>query len=88
MNISIEISMYPMQSDYIPTIDLFLSQLHKTDGIKVRTNNMSTQVFGAADAIFPLVQKLITDTYRNTEQCPFVIKVLKYDVSENSIPNY
>ena len=88
MNISIEISMYPLQSDYIPIIDNFLVQLHARKEIKVQTNNMSTQIFGEAAIIFPLVQELIIDTYKRADQCPFVIKVLKSDVSEHSIPNY
>lgn len=88
MNISIEISMYPLQEDFIPVIDRFLEQLHQVDQLKVQTNNMSTQVFGPADLIFHHVQRLITDTYKNVDQCPFVIKVLKSDVSLKEIPKY
>ena len=88
MNISIEISMYPLQDDFLPVIDRFLEQLHQVKNLKVQTNNMSTQVFGPAEKVFSHLQKLILDTYMHTDQCPFVIKVLKSDVSENKIPNY
>jgi uncharacterized protein YqgV (UPF0045/DUF77 family) len=88
MNISIEISMYPLQESYIPVIDRFLEQLHEVDQLRVQTNNMSTQVFGPADLVFHHIQRLITDTYKGVDQCPFVIKVLKSDVSENEIPSY
>ena len=59
MNVSIEISMYPLQKDFIPIIDHFLAQLHAHEGLKVNTNNMSTQVFGNAATIFPLVQEIL-----------------------------
>ena len=88
MNISIEISMYPLDKEYIAPIDKFLSKLHNIKGLKVHTNNMSTQVFGASDLVFPTLQKLIEDTYNTMDQCPFVIKVLKSDVSGNNIPTY
>ncbi len=80
--------MYPMEKDFSPIIDQFLLQLHKIPNLKVQTNNMSTQVFGKAEVLFPTIQELIMDTYKNIEQCPFVIKVLKTDVSEKNIPNY
>ena len=88
MNISIEISMYPLQQNFTPVIDRFLEQLHQIDQLKVQTNNMSTQVFGPLDLVFYHIQRLITDTYQTVDQCPFVIKVLKSDVSLNEIPEY
>lgn len=88
MNISIEISMYPLTEDYIPVIDRFLEQLHDVGGLMVQTNNMSTQVFGDSKLIFTNLERLISDTYGQIDQCPFVIKVLNTDVSGNQIPNY
>lgn len=88
MNISIEISMYPLQEDFEPSIDRFLSELHKSENLKVATNNMSTQVFGDINMVFPTIQRLIHDAYRQGGQCPFVLKVLNSDVSENVIPGY
>jgi len=87
-NVSVEISMYPLTSEYIPVIDNFLSQLHNTEGLKVKTNVMSTQVFGEINLVFSSLQKEIARVYRHTEQCPFVIKVLNSDISEMEIKNY
>ena len=45
MNLVAEISMYPLQSDYIPPIDDFLAQLNAEPSVEVKTNRMSTQLY-------------------------------------------
>ena len=54
MNIVAEISMYPLQSDYIPPIDDFLAQLNAEPSVEVKTNRMSTQLFGDHDVVMDL----------------------------------
>lgn len=88
VQISVEISMYPLKDDFIPSIDKFLRNLHATEGLKVQTNQMSTQVFGPASTVFSTLEKLIEDSYQQEEQCSFVMKVLSGDVSRKEIPNY
>ncbi len=85
---SLEISMYPLRDEFIPSIDAFLEKIHKVEGLKVQTNVMSTQVFGPFDLAFNSVQQAIKEIYQSGGQFPFVIKVLNGDVSENSIKNY
>ena len=51
MDISVEISMYPLTSDYVPAIDAFIEGLNQYD-FKVITNTMSTQLFGNYDLIW------------------------------------
>jgi uncharacterized protein YqgV (UPF0045/DUF77 family) len=80
--------MYPLTEAYIPKIDDFLTELHQTPGLRVETNNMSTQVFGEATLTFTAINKAIARVYENTAQCPFVLKVLKGDVSQNVVKNY
>lgn len=88
MNISIEISMYPLTEHPYPVIDDFLNALHKTEGLRVQTSVTSTLVFGDAALIFSTLEKLITEVYGRQKQCPFVIKVLNGDVSGMDIKDY
>lgn len=88
MHISLEISLYPLNSDFIPAIDAFLEELHAVPELKVTTNPMSTQVYGEMNVVFPTVQKLITQTFEKEKHCSVVMKVLSADVSENEIPRY
>lgn len=88
LQISVEVSMYPLTENYIPPIDNFLSQLHLVEGLKVQTNNMSTQIFGPSDLVFTTVHNLVYDAYKGGNQYSFVMKVLNGDVSSQSIPDY
>lgn len=80
--------MYPLQAEYIAAIDDFLKGLHAYETLQVRTNTMSTQVFGEMTDVFKALQVEIEKVYGHLEQCPFVIKVLKNDVSEALIKDY
>ena len=46
MECSVEISMYPLNQDYKPSIISFIQNLRKDPFIIVDTNGISTQVFG------------------------------------------
>ena len=46
MELSVEISKYPLADDYKPAIRDFIHRLLATDGLVVECNTMSTQIFG------------------------------------------
>jgi len=87
MDISVEISKYPLRDEYIAGVDDFLDRLYQHPGIKVQTNCMSTQIFGPAELIFPILEKEISCSFE-AGQSPFVLKVLKGDLSEMEIKEY
>ncbi len=80
--------MYPLVQNFIPPIDAFLEKLHRVEGLKVQTNNMSTQVFGPSDLVFSSLNQLVNEAYAGGQQYSFVIKVLNGDVSGHEIPDY
>ena len=50
MQVSIEISLYPLAEEEFKTeIWIFINRLREIDGLKVVTNGMSTQIFGEYD---------------------------------------
>ena len=57
MKIVAEISMYPLTSDYIPPIDGFLAQLNAESSVEIRTNRMSTQLYGDHDTVMDLLKR-------------------------------
>jgi uncharacterized protein YqgV (UPF0045/DUF77 family) len=79
MNISIEISYYPLTNTYIEPIKDFIRRLNAYDGLKIQTNNMSTQVFGPYSA----VMDAITNEIRTSFELPhsiFVLKIINADL--------
>lgn len=82
MRIAVEISMYPLQSDYEPSIVAFIEEL-KASGLSTRTNGMSTQVFGEFESVMLTVQKAIGNAYSKEGKAVFNLKVLKDPLPED-----
>ena len=51
MQVSIELSLYPLNEKFISPIDDFINRLETYNIIEVRKNNMSTQLFGEFDVL-------------------------------------
>ncbi|MBQ4814429.1 hypothetical protein J8M20_23905 [Pseudoalteromonas luteoviolacea] len=81
MQLSVEISKYPLNSDYIPFIKSFIERLNTHKGLKVITNTMSTQIFGDYDVVMNVLQKEIKASYEQFGKCVFVCKFISGDLS-------
>lgn len=80
MQLSVEISMYPLDTNYIPPIQAFLDQLNQYDSIKVKTNSMSTQLFGPYDEVMRVLQESIKSTYIDERKIVMVLKMINADL--------
>ena len=76
MNIGIEISLYPINADFIPPIQAFIDRLNTHPRLQVITNDMSTQVFGAFEDVMPAVTAEIRRSFEENALCVFAMKVL------------
>ena len=76
MDIGIEISLYPLNADYIPPIQDFIDRLNAAGKFKIVTNSMSTQVFGEFDDVFNVLVPQIRATFQHNAKAVFVMKVL------------
>jgi uncharacterized protein YqgV (UPF0045/DUF77 family) len=76
MQIGVEISLYPLNADYIPPIRDFIARLNTEPRLRIVTNAMSTQVFGEYDVVLPLLQVEIKRTFGENAKAVFVMKVL------------
>ena len=80
MKISIEISMYPLADEYLPAIEEFIGYLNKISGIEVKTNTMSTQVFGELDAVMNGLRDGLRMAYSANGKAVFVVKIINSDL--------
>jgi uncharacterized protein YqgV (UPF0045/DUF77 family) len=80
MKTSVEISYYPLNSEYIPPIKDFIDRLHQHEQIVVKTNGMSTQVFGE---YFEVMNILTNEIHRSFElpHSVFILKVINADLN-------
>ena len=80
MDIGVEISLYPLQADFVPAIREFLERLKGDTRLKVVTNSMSTQVFGAYEDVMQALQRELRTTFESlanrSDKAVFVMKVL------------
>jgi uncharacterized protein YqgV (UPF0045/DUF77 family) len=76
MEIGVEISLYPLDANFIPPIQDFIDRLNLGKRLKVVTNSMSTQVFGEYDAVFGVLVREMRATFENNAKAVFVMKVL------------
>ena len=80
MDIGVEISLYPLQSDFVAPIRAFIARLNDDPRLKVVTNSLSTQVFGAYEEVMEALRRELRTTFQSLEQgsdkAVFVMKVL------------
>ena len=63
MKISIDISYYPLNQNFREPIKAFIADLQSKENISVRTNSMSTQVFGEFDDAMKAVNECIKNAF-------------------------
>jgi uncharacterized protein YqgV (UPF0045/DUF77 family) len=76
MRTAIEISLYPLDQDYIPSIQAFIDRLNTYPEIDVLTNSMSTQIAGEHARLFEILGKETAATFGEAGRKVFVMKVL------------
>ena len=76
MDIGVEISLYPLNADYIPPIQDFIDRLNTHAGLKIVTNSMSTQVFGEYAKVMQALNAELRRTFETNDKAVFAMKVL------------
>jgi len=76
MRAAIEISMYPLGGDYRACIQAFIDRMNTHPELVVRTNAMSTQIWGALDRMMAILNEEIARAAAGAPQLVFVMKVL------------
>ena len=81
MQLSVEVSMYPLDANYEKPILDFIKRLQKHTLIKVQTNTMSTQIFGPYDAVMNAIQQEMKSTFLQEDKVVMVMKFINSDLS-------
>jgi len=76
MRTAVEISLYPLNSDYIPPIKAFIERLNTYPELQVTTNAMSTQIAGEHRRVFEILSVETERTFGETGRKVLVMKVL------------
>jgi uncharacterized protein YqgV (UPF0045/DUF77 family) len=76
MRTAVDISLYPLDADYVPPIKEFIARLNAHPGLDVVTNAMSTQVAGEHAQVFRVLEEETARTFEGGGRAVFVLKVL------------
>lgn len=82
MRIAVDISLYPLDQDFIPPIKDVIARLAAHESIDVVTNPMSTQLRGEFDVVMPALQAEIRTSFERLPKAVFAIKILNNPLAD------
>lgn len=80
MNISVELSLYPLSEEYGTPILKFIERLKSYKEIMVTSNTMSTQVFGSYDLVMDVLKKEMEPTFIEEKTVVMIAKFANLDL--------
>ena len=83
MQLSVEISLYPLKDEYIPAIKDFIQRLNEQPQLQVISNTMSTQVFGDYDVVMDVLKAEMRKSWEQFGRAIFVCKFIDGDLNPN-----
>ena len=82
MRVAVDISLYPLDEDFIPPIRDVIERLNGYDELEVVTNPMATQLRGEYEVVMSALNKEIGATFEQVPKAIFVIKILNNPIAE------
>lgn len=76
MKIAVDISLYPLDANFIPPIKDVIARLNEHERLETWTNAMSTQIVGEFDDVMDALRKEIGVTFEQLPKAVFAIKIL------------
>jgi len=78
--ITVELSLYPLSTDYEPPIIDFIKTLQSSDEIRVHTHAMSTFVKGESQKVFLAINKAMEVVHEKSHTFSLVTKIINKDL--------
>ena len=78
--------MYPLHKNHKPLIIDFIKKLRSYPQIKIKTNGMSTQLFGNYESVMSILNTEIGIAFKDNKSIVFNIKIVNSDLQE--VPNF
>jgi uncharacterized protein YqgV (UPF0045/DUF77 family) len=81
MQVAVDISLYPLDENFIPPIKSVIERLGGHEGVAVEYNRMSTQLRGDFDVVVPALMAEIRTTFEDVPKAVFAIKILNNPIN-------
>jgi len=76
MKVAVDISLYPLDADFLPPIKDVIARLNEHERLEVWTNAMSTQIVGEFGDVMDALRTEIGSTFEQLPKAIFIIKML------------
>ncbi len=83
MQLTVEISLYPLTENFEQVVIDYIGEIKKTPGIKVEVNGLSTQVFGE----YELVMKTLASVNKSAFEKNKCVVLMKMAAGEKTVEN-
>jgi uncharacterized protein YqgV (UPF0045/DUF77 family) len=87
MKITVDISLYPLDSDYVHTIKSFILRLRTFPGLEIVTNQLSTQLRGEFDPVTTAINTCVHESMSGDQKVVFVVRYLNADLEIGKLPD-
>lgn len=81
MQVAVDISLYPLDADFIPPIKNIIERFNAHSDIEVWTNAMSTQLVGEYDVVMGVLKQEIGATFAALPKAVFTIRILNNPIA-------
>ena len=81
MNISVELTLSPLQDNFETPIIDFIKAL-RASGLRVMENPLSTQIYGPYEVVMDLLQTELKEVFEAVDQGLLFMKIVKSDRSQ------
>ncbi len=81
MRVAADISLYPLDADFIPPIKDVIERLNAHPELEVVTNPMSTQVRGEYADVMAALSREIGTTFERVPKAVFTIRILNNPIA-------
>lgn len=75
MKVAVDISLYPLDADFIPPIKDVIDRLNTHPNLEVWTNAMSTQLIGDFDDVMDALRDELGTTFEQLPKAVFIMKM-------------
>ncbi len=81
MQVAVDISLYPLDENFIPPIKDVIKRLSEHDDIEIEYNRMSTQIRGDFEVVMSVLTKELRTTFEDVPKAVFAIKILNNPIT-------
>jgi len=76
MKLSAELTLYPLQDNYLPIIKSCIEKIHSYDNLDINTVPTATIVVGEYQDVMTMINEVVAWSYSEFGKCVFVAKFL------------